>query len=133
VRCSGEGVGVGDQREAADRDLNGDGEDILSGAGVEAVSGLAVSVGAKDTGGEKITFPVSVFVLFGLPNIGDPMTRLIIFALLALFLPASVRAQIHSGSTVYIEPMNGYETYLAAAIGKKQVPLILVADKNKAD
>jgi len=29
--------------------------------------------------------------------------------------------------------MAGYETYLAAAIGKKQVPVILVADKSKAD
>ena len=41
--------------------------------------------------------------------------------------------QLHSGSTVYIEPMNGYETYLAAAIAKKQVPMIVVADKDKAD
>lgn len=41
--------------------------------------------------------------------------------------------QIRSGSTVYIEPMGGYETYLAAAFAKKHVPLILVADKDKAD
>jgi len=41
--------------------------------------------------------------------------------------------QLHSGSTVYIEPMDGYETYLSAAIAKKQVPLIVVADKDKAD
>jgi hypothetical protein len=40
---------------------------------------------------------------------------------------------IKSGATVYIEPMGGYETYLAAAILKKQVPLIVVADKAKAD
>lgn len=41
--------------------------------------------------------------------------------------------RIKSGSTVYIEPMDGYETYLAAAIAKKQVPLIVLTDKNKAD
>ncbi len=41
--------------------------------------------------------------------------------------------QIKSGATVYIEPMNGFETYLAAAIVKKHVPLIVVADKDKAD
>jgi hypothetical protein len=41
-------------------------------------------------------------------------------------------AQIKSGSTVYIEPMDGYETYLAAAFAKKQVPIIIVADKDKA-
>jgi hypothetical protein len=34
---------------------------------------------------------------------------------------------------VYIEPMGGYETYLAAAIAKKHVPLIVVADKDKAE
>ena len=41
-------------------------------------------------------------------------------------------AQIKSGSTVYIEPMDGYETYLSAAFTKKQVPVIIVADKDKA-
>jgi hypothetical protein len=41
--------------------------------------------------------------------------------------------QIKSGSTVYIEPMGGYETYLAAAFTKKHVPLIVVADKAKAE
>jgi hypothetical protein len=40
--------------------------------------------------------------------------------------------QIRSGSTVYIEPMNGYETYIAAAILKKHVPLVVVLDKEKA-
>ena len=41
--------------------------------------------------------------------------------------------QIKSGATVYIEPMDGYETYLAAAIAKKHAPLIVVTDKTKAD
>jgi hypothetical protein len=62
------------------------------------------------------------------------MNRLIVF--IFLLLPASVFAQtspIHSGSTIYIEPMDGYETYLTAAIVKKQVPLVVVADKSKAD
>jgi hypothetical protein len=40
---------------------------------------------------------------------------------------------VRSGSTVYIEPMNGQETYLAAALVKKHVPLVVVADKGKAD
>jgi hypothetical protein len=38
-----------------------------------------------------------------------------------------------AGSAVYIEPMGGYETYLAAALMKKHVPLIVVTDKTKAD
>jgi len=33
---------------------------------------------------------------------------------------------------VYLEPQNGFETYLAAAIAKKNVPVDLVADPAKA-
>ena len=58
------------------------------------------------------------------------------FATSLLLLSSLVFAQapqIKSGSTVYIEPMGGYETYLAAAFTKKHVPLIVVADKDKAE
>jgi len=41
--------------------------------------------------------------------------------------------QIKSGSAVYIEQMGGYETYLAAALVKKHIPLVIVTDKDKAD
>lgn len=41
--------------------------------------------------------------------------------------------QLKSGSMVYIEPMGGYETYLAAALVKKHVPLVVVTDRAKAD
>jgi hypothetical protein len=34
--------------------------------------------------------------------------------------------------TVYIEPQNGFETYLAAAISKKNVPVDVVTDETKA-
>ena len=33
---------------------------------------------------------------------------------------------------VYIEPQNGFETYLAAAISKKNVPVDVVTDQTKA-
>ena len=62
------------------------------------------------------------------------MNRIVAVTLLAF--SASMFAQppqLKSGSTVYIEPMGGYETYLAAAIVKKHVPLVVVADKEKAD
>jgi hypothetical protein len=36
-------------------------------------------------------------------------------------------------STVYIDDMDGFEHYLSAAIRKKNVPLIMVADPVKAD
>ena len=34
--------------------------------------------------------------------------------------------------TVYIEPQSGFETYLAAAISKKSVPVDVVTDQTKA-
>ena len=40
---------------------------------------------------------------------------------------------IQTGSTVFIEPMNGFETYLAAALAKKKVPLVVISNKEKAD
>jgi hypothetical protein len=41
--------------------------------------------------------------------------------------------RIASGSHVFIEPMDGFETYLGAAILKKKVPLLVTDDKGKAD
>ncbi|MGH9826957.1 MAG: hypothetical protein ACREDR_27330 [Blastocatellia bacterium] len=42
-------------------------------------------------------------------------------------------ATIPAGSKVYIAPMDGFETYLKAAIEKKEVPLVVVEDRDKAD
>jgi len=62
------------------------------------------------------------------------MNRVLAIVLLTFFAIALAQApQLKSGSTIYIEPMDGYETYLAAAIVKKHVPLVVVADKDKAD
>jgi hypothetical protein len=62
------------------------------------------------------------------------MNRVLAFVLLTLSAIAVAQApQLKSGSTVYIEPMGGYETYLAAALVKKKIPLIVVTDKGKAD
>jgi hypothetical protein len=41
---------------------------------------------------------------------------------------------VPQGSKVFIEPMtNGFETYLAAALEKKKVPLVIVTEAGKAD
>ena len=50
---------------------------------------------------------------------------------LALFTSSLSFAQV-SRPTVYIEPQNGFETYLAAAFGKKGVPAEVVTDETKA-
>src|SRR2546430_17680323 len=45
--------------------------------------------------------------------------------------PADTR--IPRNSKVFIAPMDGFETYLAAALRKKEVPLTMVTDREQAD
>src|SRR5260370_8850571 len=54
-----------------------------------------------------------------------------IAVLLVLFV-ATLSFTQTSRPTVYLEPQQGFETYLAAAISKKGVPVDVVNDKNKA-
>jgi hypothetical protein len=49
-------------------------------------------------------------------------------------LPATPESmKITPGARVYIAPMDGFENYLAAALGKKKVQLVPVFDQNQAD
>jgi hypothetical protein len=41
--------------------------------------------------------------------------------------------KVSFNARVFMEPMDGFETYLAAAIIKKHTPVIVVDDKAKAD
>lgn len=64
----------------------------------------------------------------------DPMNK--VFALFFAAIPTICCAQmprIPSGAAVFIEPMGGYETYLAAAFVKRHIPLVVVSDKDKAE
>ncbi|HVS81480.1 MAG TPA: hypothetical protein VHE60_07080 [Pyrinomonadaceae bacterium] len=45
----------------------------------------------------------------------------------------SADTRIPRNSKVYIAPMDGFETYLAAAFRKKEVPLTMVTDRDQAD
>lgn len=59
-----------------------------------------------------------------------------VLTILAFAFPVVLLAQtvhLKGGATVYIEPMDGYEAYLAAAFAKKHVSLIVVADKDGAE
>lgn len=40
---------------------------------------------------------------------------------------------IPKDATVYVAPMEGFETYIISALDKKQVPLTVVNDRNKAE
>ncbi len=45
-----------------------------------------------------------------------------------------VNPRVPKGAKIFISPLeNGYHIYLAAAIQKKQVPVVLVIDKSRAD
>jgi len=46
--------------------------------------------------------------------------------------PAPVDTRIQAGSTVFVVPMDGFENYLAAALQKKNVPLVPVASEQQA-
>lgn len=50
---------------------------------------------------------------------------------LLLLLCSTAFAQV-GRPTIYIEPQNGFETYLAAAFSKKGVPADIVTDQSKA-
>lgn len=56
-------------------------------------------------------------------------------ALALAFTPACFCATepVASQPTVYLAPDNGFDTYIGAAFIKKNVPLTVVVDKNKAD
>lgn len=45
----------------------------------------------------------------------------------------SAPARIPAGARVHLAPMNGFESYLAAAIRKKDVPVTVVSSKELAD
>jgi hypothetical protein len=65
-----------------------------------------------------------------------PGAMLLLVAILAAPILAKGQGatpSIERGSKVFIEPMDGFETYLAAAFEKKKVPLVMVSDKDKAD
>jgi hypothetical protein len=65
------------------------------------------------------------------------MKKLLVILTLMLAIVGSALAQkptnLPPGSKVYLEPMDGFETYLAAALQKKKVPVKMVGDKDSAD
>ncbi len=48
-------------------------------------------------------------------------------------LPQSDNAHIRSGAKVFIEKMDGFEDNFVAALHAKQVPVVVVTDRDKAD
>jgi hypothetical protein len=45
----------------------------------------------------------------------------------------AVKERIPSGSKFYVAPMGGFETYVIAGLMKKQVPVLVVNSREKAD
>src|SRR5215813_10029257 len=64
------------------------------------------------------------------------LSTIVICSLLLLFCSgasAQTTEKIPSGAKVYINPMDGFETFLREAIEKKKVPVTVVDDKSQAD
>ena len=59
------------------------------------------------------------------------MKKAIFGVAIALLCSIAAVAQL-SRATVYVAPQDGFETYLSAAITKKDVPLDVVTDQTKA-
>ena len=60
------------------------------------------------------------------------MTKFRLAIVLFLASLSVATAQPSSNQSIYIEPQDGFDTYLAAAITKKGVPVDVVEDKAKA-
>ena len=65
------------------------------------------------------------------------MRRLVASSVLLCLGMVPVLAQtkipkIESGSKIFIAPMGGFENYVTAGIIKKNVPVVVVADRDKA-
>lgn len=67
-------------------------------------------------------------------SIARNMSELALIPVLLMFSGSAFgqSPQIKSGATLYIEPMGGYETYLAAALMKEKVPVVIVTQKEQA-
>jgi hypothetical protein len=61
------------------------------------------------------------------------VTLTLALLMLALVAQSQVSDRIPAGSKVFINEMDGFETYLTAALQKKEVPLVSVARKEDAD
>ena len=53
--------------------------------------------------------------------------------MVATSIAAPADTRIPAGAKIYIAPMDGFETYLAAALRKKEVPLVITAERGQAD
>jgi len=53
--------------------------------------------------------------------------------LLTALCAVAQQSRIPSGARIFIEKMDGFEDYLTAALHAKQVPVVVVVDKDKAD
>lgn len=63
----------------------------------------------------------------------NPVLRLLLSAAVCGIPLAAQEGEIPAGAKVFVAPMNGFETYLKAALDKKRVPVTVVEDRDKAD
>jgi len=66
------------------------------------------------------------------------LTRILAIAVICILLAADAKAQqkpaaIPAGSKVFLNSMDGFETWLVAGFAKKKVPLVIVTEQDQGD
>jgi hypothetical protein len=66
---------------------------------------------------------------------GTKLAASVLIAVMMTTAAAQIKnaPKIPSGSKIYVAPMGGFENYVIAGIQKKKLPVVLVADRTKAD
>jgi hypothetical protein len=77
----------------------------------------------------------TTFTVKGNKVVVNKTIKSLVFAILLICSVFAFAQSPHfkSGATIYIESTDGYETYLAAALMKENVPVVIVTQKEQAD
>ncbi len=88
---------------------------------------ILISASGNFAIGQQLVVPVPAPAVLAAPA-AAPIPAAIVPAAVALW-----PSRLVPGSKLFIEPMDGFDTYLSAAIIKKKVPVMIVDDRAKAD
>lgn len=81
----------------------------------------------------KRYFAIALFVLCSISASAQDNSTATSTAASATTNIEAVSTKIPANSKIYIHPMEGFETYVVAALQKKKIPLIVVANREQAD
>ncbi len=81
-----------------------------------------------------LSIPFAVVPILSQDSSPAPQQSVIHDSSTAAATPILVDESLPKGARLYVAPIaNGFETYIVAGLEKKRVPLVIVADRSKAD